>query len=105
MSQERVGVIIVDNVVVNSIIWADHTPDQLVADGFTEFQEITHLSQRPSIGWSWSEADGYRPPKPYPSWTWDGLGWTAPVAMPTDGGPYQWNEQTQTWDTIPTPTE
>lgn len=55
------------------------------------------------IGYSYdAQRDAFIPPKPYPSWTLDDQTclWNAPVAMPTEGGPYQWNEQTQSWDAI-----
>ena len=97
---ERIGVIRNNGVVVNAILWADHTPDQLIADGITDFQEVTDLDPRPGIGWTWSETDGFRPPSPFPSWTWNGVGWEAPVPQPE--GAYTWNEETQTWDAIPT---
>ena len=99
---ERVAVIRDNGLVVNVILWGDHTADQLRNDGISDFEEVTGLDPRPGIGWTWTKADGYRPPKPYPSWTWGALGWQAPTAMPTSGGPYQWNEQTKKWDTIPT---
>lgn len=98
---ERIGVIRDNNVVVNTILWADHTPDQLIADGITDFQEVTDLDPRPGIGWLWDESNGYRPPSPYPSWTWNGVAWEAPTPKPE--GDYEWNEETQTWDAIPTP--
>ena len=97
---ERIGVIRNNGVVVNAILWADHTPDQLIADGITDFQEVTGLSPRPGIGWTWTEAEGFRPPSPYPSWLWNGVEWEAPVAQPE--GNYEWNEETQTWDEMPT---
>jgi hypothetical protein len=97
---ERIGVIRNNGVVVNTILWADHTPDQLLADGVTDFGEVTDLVPRPGIGWLWTEVDGYRPPSPYPSWVWDGATWKAPVLRPE--GDYEWNEDTQTWDAIPT---
>lgn len=52
------------------------------------------------IGWSWDETNGFRSPKPYPSWVWDTNAWVAPVAMPTDGNVYRWNEGTQAWEDI-----
>lgn len=97
---ERIGVIRNNGVVVNAILWADHTSDQLLADGVTDFEEVTDLDPRPGIGWTWTEADGFRPPQPFPSWTWDGVAWEAPVPQPE--GEYSWNEETQTWDAIPT---
>lgn len=43
--------------------------------------------------------DAFIPPQPYPSWTLneDSCWWEAPVPMPTEGGPYQWDEATQNW--------
>jgi hypothetical protein len=44
-------------------------------------------------------ADVFYAPQPYPSWllnedTWL---WYAPVAVPTEGGPYNWDEKTRSW--------
>ena len=45
-----------------------------------------------------TDIDAFVPPKPYPSWTLDANAqWQAPVAMPTDGGMYSWDEATQAW--------
>ena len=41
-----------------------------------------------------------RPAQPYPSWTWGGTAWVAPLAYPTDGGEYEWNEAGQAWVAI-----
>lgn len=39
--------------------------------------------------------------QPYPSWLLDAdFNWQAPVLYPTDGKPYNWNEDTQSWDEI-----
>jgi hypothetical protein len=56
------------------------------------------------IGFSYDATrDAFIPPKPYASWTLndDTCQWDCPVAMPTEGGPYTWNESTQAWDVIP----
>ena len=56
------------------------------------------------IGYSYdAQRDAFIPPKPYASWVLDEQTclWDAPVAMPTDGGRYTWNESTQVWDTVP----
>jgi hypothetical protein len=39
------------------------------------------------------------PPKPFASWILDEetCQWNAPVAMPTDGKQYKWNEDTISW--------
>lgn len=54
------------------------------------------------IGYTYDAArDAFIPPKPdpYPSWIIDdatGL-WKPPVAMPTDGQEYDWDESTLSW--------
>ena len=100
---ERIGVIRENGVIVNVILWSDETDDQLLADGITDFEEVTGMVPRPGIGWTWDEKRGYRPPKPYPSWLWDKVNWIAPVAEPSEGGPYTWNEETQSWDQVESP--
>ena len=53
------------------------------------------------IGFTYDEQrDAFIPPKPYPSWTLNESTclWDCPVATPTEGGPYTWNETNQSWD-------
>ena len=55
------------------------------------------------IGYTYdSVRDAFIPPKPYASWTLneDSCLWEAPVAMPTDGALYTWNEETTSWDLV-----
>lgn len=58
------------------------------------------------IGYEYREdLDGFIPPQPYNSWTLNentGL-WEAPIAYPTDGGIYTWNEDLQKWSLIHMP--
>ena len=52
------------------------------------------------IGYTYDQAnDVFYAPQPFPSWTISAPNWTwiAPVAMPTVGRVYTWNEATQTW--------
>ena len=53
------------------------------------------------IGYTY-DGTGFHAPQPYASWTLnqDSYLWEAPVAMPTEGGPYSWNESAQTWDVV-----
>jgi hypothetical protein len=46
--------------------------------------------------------DAFIPPQPYPSWTLneDTCLWECPVARPSDGNEYSWNEETQAWDEV-----
>ena len=53
------------------------------------------------IGYTYDRTrDAFIPPQPYASWTLneDTCLWDAPTPMPTEGGPYVWNESTQSWE-------
>ena len=55
------------------------------------------------IGYTYdSVRDAFIPPKPYASWLLneDSCLWEAPVAYPSDGQPYVWNESTTSWDLV-----
>lgn len=39
----------------------------------------------------------FTPPKPFPSWILINNDWTPPVEAPTSGGPYKWDEASQSW--------
>jgi hypothetical protein len=55
------------------------------------------------IGYHYDQTrDAFIPPKPFNSWILneDTCNWEAPVAKPTDGGRYKWNETNLTWDII-----
>lgn len=57
------------------------------------------------IGFTYDkERDAFIPPKVYASWVLneDTCLWQAPVPRPDDGKPYVWNEETTSWDEIPT---
>ena len=56
-----------------------------------------------SVGYTYDETrDAFIPPKPYPSYILneDTCHWEAPVAYPTDGQEYKWNETIQNWELI-----
>jgi hypothetical protein len=58
------------------------------------------------IGYSYdAQRDAFIPPKPFNSWVLneDTCLWNAPVAMPTEGGPFIWDEATTSWITPPAP--
>ena len=55
------------------------------------------------IGFTYdADKDAFIPPKPFNSWTLNETTclWEAPVAYPTDGQKYEWNEETTTWDLV-----
>lgn len=52
------------------------------------------------IGYTYNvELDAFVPPSPFPSWILDTNTalWNPPIAMPTDGKKYYWNEPTLSW--------
>lgn len=54
------------------------------------------------IGYTYDASNDYfYAPQPYPSWTLDAdANWQPPVAYPTDGKMYIWNETTLSWDEV-----
>jgi hypothetical protein len=55
------------------------------------------------IGFIYDEVrDAFYLPQPFPSWTLDEdtCWWESPVPYPTDGKPYIWNENKQSWDEV-----
>ena len=51
------------------------------------------------IGYRYDEEkDAFIAPQPFPSWELDeNMRWEAPVEMPTDDGPYSWDEANLEW--------
>jgi len=54
------------------------------------------------IGYTYDAVkDVFVAPQPFPSWTLNANHlWEAPVAMPTDGKPYVWDEATKAWKEV-----
>jgi hypothetical protein len=53
-----------------------------------------------AVGYSYdAQRDAFIPPKPFASWLLneDTCQWQAPVAIPTDGSMYSWDEATTSW--------
>ena len=53
-----------------------------------------------SIGYTYNQTkDAFIPPKPFDSWILneDTCLWEAPVAYPSDGKEYEWNESSTSW--------
>jgi hypothetical protein len=56
------------------------------------------------IGYTYDrERDAFIHPKPFASWVLndDTCLWDAPVPYPDDGGMYQWDESTTSWQAVP----
>jgi len=73
----------------------------------------THGNQHPEgrplrgnyagIGYNYDATnDVFYAPQPYQSWTLNNTTWLweAPVAMPTDGKKYKWNESITNWEEV-----
>ena len=55
------------------------------------------------IGYTYdAQRDAFIPPKPYTSWLLneDTCLWEPPMPYPSEGGPYMWNDDTESWDQI-----
>jgi hypothetical protein len=77
ITNDRVQLKADDNVILS--VWAENGGERY--EGMTSF-------------------DIPRPEQPYPSWTWNGEGWEAPVPYPTDGEEgvfYTWDEEAGDW--------
>ena len=55
------------------------------------------------IGFTYDrDRNAFIPPQPFASWTLNETSclWEPPVAYPTDGQMYTWNEETTSWDVV-----
>lgn len=54
--------------------------------------------QYAGIGFEYLESEqDFRPPQPYPSWTWSNKTWNPPTPMPLTDGLYKWSEEDLEW--------
>ena len=96
------------NNVVTEVIVAeqDFINSGAVGDSFLWIQTSYNKNFRKNFagkGFTYDKIrDAFIPPQPYPSWTLneDTCLWDCPVAHPSDGNEYIWNEETQTWDEV-----
>lgn len=51
------------------------------------------------IGWRYdADRDAFIGPQPFPSWTLDtNHDWQSPTPMPSEGGPWRWDEDSLAW--------
>ena len=69
----------------------------------TDMQVFECVNEVPWIGWE-NFNGTWRPPQPYPSWTWENNSWTPPIEKPQDNTHiWQWDEATLSWDRTPLP--
>jgi hypothetical protein len=90
--------------------FVDSSPGEWIQTSYN-----THGGQHPEgrplrknyagIGYTYDKTrDAFIPPKPFASWILDEETclWNPPVPYPEDDKEYTWNEDTQSWDEIPT---
>ena len=89
--------------------FVDTSPGEWIQTSYNTYGGVHKLGGTPlrknyaGTGFTYDKTrDAFIPPQPYPSWTLneETCLWDSPVPYPTDGEPYIWNEETQTWDLI-----
>lgn len=107
------NVLVIDQEVINTGLFG--TPSAFIQTSFNTRGGVYYLpnSNTPSpdqskalranyagIGYTYDQInDVFYAPQPYPSWTISAPTWLweAPVPYPSTGGPYIWDEATQSW--------
>jgi hypothetical protein len=101
------NVIVAEQEFIDNLI--DHERGKWVQTSYNTHGGVHTLGGTPlrknyaGIGFTYDqEKDAFIPPKPYPSFILneDTCLWEAPVAKPTDGQIYTWNEETTSWDLV-----
>ena len=88
---EQAGIDFLNNLYNSRDVWKQTSYNATIRKNFA------------GIGFKYDQTrDAFIPPKPFPSWTLNETTclWEAPVAKPTDGQNYTWNETNQTWDLV-----
>jgi hypothetical protein len=98
---EQAGVDFLNNLYGTNDIWKQTSYNTY--GGIHQLDGTPFRKNYAGIGFKYDQyKDAFIPPKPYNSWTLNETTclWEAPVAYPTDGQKYQWNETNQTWDLV-----
>jgi hypothetical protein len=89
--------------------FVDTSPGEWIQTSYNTYGNVHKLGGTPlrknfaGVGYTYdSESDAFIAPKPFNSWTLneETYLWNAPVAYPTDGEKYTWNESTTSWDLV-----
>ena len=87
--------------------FVDSSPGEWIQTSYNTHGGVHTLGDTPlrknyaSTGFTYNRIlDAFISPQPYTSWILNETTclWEAPVAYPTDGEEYNWNETNQTWD-------
>ena len=94
---------IVTRVIVAEAEFFDTYVDDTPGEWVETYKDRSQRKNYAGVGFSYDKTrDAFIPPQPYPSWTLNESNclWDSPVAYPSDGETYQWNEEAQSWDEI-----
>lgn len=89
--------------------YVDNTPGRWIQTSYNTRGGVHTLGGTPlrknyaGIGYTYDSAkDAFIPPKEYNSWVLneETCLWEAPIEMPTEGGPYIWDEESKTWKVL-----
>jgi hypothetical protein len=90
--------------------YVDSTPGEWIQTSYNTQGGVHKLGGTPlrgnyaGIGYTYDRTnDVFYAPQPFASWVLNNTTWTweAPVAMPTDGKQYRWDEATTSWVEVP----
>ena len=96
---EQAGIDFLNNLYGTRDVWKQTSYN--TKGGIHLLDETPFRKNYAAIGFKYDlSRDAFIPPKPYNSWVLNETTclWEAPVAHPTDGEKYIWNEETTTWD-------
>ena len=87
-----------DGLVVNVVVLNDNEDLANAAEnlGCQVAIDVTTATPRPGPQWTLTD-NTWRPPQPFASWLWQDDAWFAPTPMPSEGGPWTWDEDTLSW--------
>lgn len=102
---------VIDGIVVDMIVADQDVIDSgMFGDGWIQTSYNTYGGQHPEgqplrknyagVGFTYDvQRDAFIAPQPFMSWTLeeDSCLWIAPIAYPTDGKQYYWDEPTTSW--------
>lgn len=84
---------LIEGGVVTNVIVVDPESAPDIPGFWVEYNESDDVG----IGHTYTEVDGFRPHKPFPSWIWNGSYWDSPVPLPDQDNIYEWDEANLQW--------
>jgi hypothetical protein len=107
------GLVVRVTVVNNAVLTVDNVEDGAIGAAFChnllggEWVQTSYNGNMrknyAGIGHTYDTVrDAFIAPKPWASWVLDEATcrWEAPVPMPSEGGPWTWDEDTESWITV-----